>query len=354
MSDTTAPDDRPLDPAGPPPAPQKKAPRRKLLTLAILVGVIALLIFIAVGLFLASRPAAEQVQGMVEAETYTVTTKVPSRVERFLVEAGQTVTAGQELALMSSPELEAKSTQAQALLQSTQAIQSMSREGARTEDVATVESIYRASQATARLAEQTARRAETLFAEGVISAQRRDEAVAARNATAAQTEAARQQYLKAQTGTRPQERAIADANVSGARAAVAETESLQGETRLIAPEGGEVSQRFYNVGELVLTGVPVFVIVDTANPWVAFSVREDQFRDLKIGSTVRGDIPALNLSNVAFRVTAISPQGEFATYRSTRQSSGYDVRSFQVKAKPVNAVQGMRPGMSVLFNWSAR
>jgi HlyD family secretion protein len=164
----------------------------------------------------------------------------------------------------------------------------------------------------------------------------------------------RQQYLKTLAGTRPQEKSVADANVQGARAAVAEVESLQGETRLLAPHNGEVAERFANVGELVLTGVPVFTIVDIGDPWVAFSVREDQFRDLKIGVIVHGDVPALGVTNAAFRITAINPQGEFATWRSTRQSSGYDVRSFQVKAKPVRAVNGLRPGMSVLFDWSAR
>ena len=94
--------------------------------------------------------------------------------------------------------------------------------------------------------------------------------------------------------------------------------------------------------------------MDIGDPWVAFSVREDQFRDLKIGVIVHGDVPALGVTNAAFRITAINPQGEFATWRSTRQSSGYDVRSFQVKAKPVRAVNGLRPGMSVLFDWSAR
>lgn len=329
-------------------------PGRPLMALIIGGGVLLLIGFILFGLFLAARPTEDQVQGMVEAETFTVATKVPSRVERFLVSEGQQVMAGQELAVMSSPEVDAKEAQARALLQSTQAIQSMSREGARREDVQTVESIWHASQATARLAEQTARRAETLFAEGVISAQRRDEAVAARAATAAQSEAARQQYLKAQAGTRPQEKAVADANVLGAQAAVAETESLKGETRLLAPHGGEVSERFSNVGELVLTGVPVFTIVDTSNPWVVLSVREDQFRDLRIGASLTGDVPALGAKNIVFRVTAISPQGEFATFRSTRQSSGYDVRSFQVKARPVRPLEGLRPGMSVLFDWSEK
>ncbi|GAA0205924.1 HlyD family secretion protein [Brevundimonas nasdae] len=320
----------------------------------IAAGAILLVGFIIVGLFLAARPPKEQIQAMVEAETFTVATKAPSRVEQLLVSEGDRVTAGQVLAVMSSPEIEAKDVQARALLQSAEALQSLSREGARHEDIRTVESIWRASQATERLADQTARRAEALFAEGVISAQRRDEAVAARAATAAQTEAARQQYVKAQTGTRPQERSVADAQVSGAQAAVAETTSLQSETRLVAPHAGEVSQRFANVGELVLIGVPVYTVVDTADPWVSFTVREDQYRDLKMGATLHGDIPALGLKNAAFRVTAISPQGEFATWRSTRQSSGYDVRSFAIKAKPVQPIANLRPGMSVLFDWSRR
>ena len=344
------------EPVSPAPYASSPAPKkgRSLLPVVIGVGVAALLVFIIVGLVLASRPGPDQIQGMVEAETFTVATKVPSRVEAFMVSEGQQVTAGQVLAQMSSPEVDNKATQAQAMLQSTQAMQSMSREGARQEDVATTRSIWQASQATAAVAAQTARRAETLFAEGVISAQRRDEAVAARAATAAHAEATRQQYLKAQTGTRPQEKTMADANVAGARAAVAEAQSLQGETRLVAPHSGEVAERFANVGELVLTGVPVFTIVDTAKPWVTFSVREDQYSDLKIGSTLTGQIPALNLDGVQFRVNAISPQGEFATWRSTRQSGGYDVRSFKVKAEPVRPVEGLRPGMSVLFDWSNR
>lgn len=338
-------------PAPSPPAPPRRRPLRFWLTT---LGVALLLVFIVVGLVLAARPPADQVQGMVEAETFTVATKAPSRVEQLLASEGQQVAAGEVLAVLSSPEIEAKDAQARALLQSAQAVQSMSREGARPEDVRSVESVWRSTQAAARLADQTARRAETLFAEGVISAQRRDEAVAARAATASQAEAARQQYLKAAAGLRPQERTVADAQVSGAQAAVAETDSLKAETRLVAPHAGEVSQRFSNVGELVLIGVPVFTIVDTADPWITFTVREDQFHDLKIGATLTGDVPALGLKNVAFRVTAISPQGEFATWRSTRQSGGYDVRSFEAKAKPVQPIPALRPGMSVLFDWSRR
>ena len=340
-------------PGDAPTAPRRRS-RATIRTVLIGGAVLAVLVFIGVGLYLAARPAAPQVQGMVEAETFTVATKAPARVEQLLASAGDRVAKGQALAILSSPEIEARDQQAVAALQGAEAVQQLSRLGARAEDVRSLESIWRSSQAASRLAAQTARRAENLFAEGVISAQRRDEAVAARAASAAQSEAARQQYLKAVAGTREQDKAIADAQVAAARAGVGETQSLQSETRLVAPVAGEIAERFANPGELVLIGVPVFTVIDLGRVWVSFNLKESDFAGLKIGQTVRGDIPALNRKAAPFRVTYISPQGDFATWRATRQSRGYDVRSFEIHAEPVTPVQGLRPGMSVLFDWPAR
>ncbi|WP_293826849.1 efflux RND transporter periplasmic adaptor subunit [uncultured Brevundimonas sp.] len=340
-------------PVDAPTAPRRR-PRATIRTVLIGGAVLAVLVFIGVGLYLAARPAAPQVHGMVEAETFTVATKAPARVEQLLASAGDRVAKGQALAILSSPEIEARDQQAVAALQGAEAVQQLSRLGARAEDVRSLESIWRSSQAASRLAAQTARRAENLFAEGVISAQRRDEAVAARAASAAQSEAARQQYLKAVAGTREQDKAIADAQVAAARAGVGETQSLQSETRLVAPVAGEIAERFANPGELVLIGVPVFTVIDLGRVWVSFNLKESDFAGLKIGQTVRGDIPALNRKAAPFRVTYISPQGDFATWRATRQSRGYDVRSFEIHAEPVTPVQGLRPGMSVLFDWPAR
>lgn len=341
-----------------PPSAPAAPPRRRgappLRTLLIGGAALAVAAFVVVGLFLAARPAPPQVQGMVEAETFTVATKAPARVETMLASAGDRVAAGQVLALLSSPEITAGNQQAVAALQGARAVQELSRAGARPEDIRSLESVWRAAQAAAGLAAQTARRAENLFAEGVISAQRRDEAVAARVASAAQSEAARQQYLKAVAGARSEEKAVADAQVAAARAGVDQMTALQAETRLVAPSAGEVAERFSNPGELVLIGVPVFTVVDLDHAWVAFNLREDQFNGLKIGQTLRGDIPALNRVGVVFRVSFISPQGDFATWRATRQSRGYDVRSFEVHAKPVAPVEGLRPGMSVLFDRPAR
>ena len=101
--------DAPIDNTPETAEPYRPRPKKKPPFKAMLIALLALVVvgFIIVGLFLAAKPAPVQIQGMVEAETFVVSTKVPSRVERFLAEEGQTVAAGTELAVMSSPEVEA-------------------------------------------------------------------------------------------------------------------------------------------------------------------------------------------------------------------------------------------------------
>ena len=199
-----------LDPS--PPRPRGGRPPAKRLLVGL--GIAAVLIFVGVGLFLAARPAQPQIQGMVEAETFTVSTKAPARVEKMMASEGDSVVAGQILAILSSSEVTAGDRKAEAALEGAQALQELARAGARPEDIRSVEAVWRSAQAAANLAAKTAQRAENLFAEGVISAQRRDEAVAARTATAAQAEAARQQYLKVAAGTRSEEKTVAAAQVA--------------------------------------------------------------------------------------------------------------------------------------------
>jgi HlyD family secretion protein len=307
---------------------------------------------IAVGLWLAYRPAPDQLQGMVDTDEITIATKVPlSRVEKLLVSPGQSVRAGQELAVLSSPEIDARSAQAAGVLTSAEALQSRTMKGLRKEDLVSLKAAWQAAQAGAVLAQKTFTRTDNLHREGVVSLQRRDEALAARDATAKQAELAHAQYQKALSGATQEERAAADAQVQIAKAGVAETDSLRGETRLTAPRSGEIAKRMVNGGEIVPLAFPIFTLVDLNDLWVTVNVREDQFHSLKKDQVVSGAVPALQKKAVRFRVDYISPQGDFATWRATRQSKGYDVRSFEVRLRPVDRLDGLRPGMSVLFDW---
>ncbi|AGH48216.1 multidrug resistance efflux pump [Sphingomonas sp. MM-1] len=334
--------------ASPAAEPAEVPPRdRRLLVAALLIVALAL----AVGLWFASRPAPPQLQGMVDADQVNVATKALARVEKLIAEEGQTVKAGALLATLTSPEIDAGRRQAEGALASARALEAMANEGNRAEDVRALRSVWQSAQAAAGLAAVTARRADNLFAEGVIAAQRRDEAHAARDASAAQAEAARQQYLKAASGTRAEEKDVARAQVEVAAAGVSTAEALQAETKLIAPIGGEISKKLAEAGEIVGPAVPIYQIIDTAHPWVAVNVRENDYKGIAPGLEMRGDIPALKLKGVPFTVYHIDPQGDFATWRATRQSSGFDIRSFEVKLRPTRPVAGLRPGMSVLFAW---
>lgn len=327
------------------PAQDKKTIRGKLIFLVFFA------VIVAVGLWLAYRPQPEQIQGMVDADSINIATKVPSRVEQLLVREGDHVHQGQVLAVLTSPEVEAKQQQAQASLQSAQAMLQTTERGPQEENVASLKANWQASVAQANLAKVSYQRAQNLYDQGVISRQRRDEAFASQQSSAEMSESSRQQYLKAARGSTPEQLSSAHAHVAIAQAGVQEANSLKKEMQLIAPTDGEVDKKFPQVGELVATGIPVYTLIDMAHPWVTINLREDQFHHIKDGQTLLGDIPALDLKQQAFKVSHIAAEGSFATWKATRQSSGYDMRTFEIKLTPTPLPSGLRPGMSVLFAW---
>ncbi|MEE3154143.1 MAG: efflux RND transporter periplasmic adaptor subunit, partial [Pseudomonadota bacterium] len=188
------------------------------------------------------------------------------------------------------------------------------------------------------------------YAEGVVAAQRRDEAVAARDSSARTAEAARLQYQKALAGARRQTRAAADAQVRIAQAGAQTAEAMESETRLVSPIAGEVARKLVQPGEVVSPVIPAYQVIDIDHPWVSLNLREDQYRGLAMDTVLRGHIPALD-RDADFRVYFISPRGDFATWRATREASGYDVRTFEVRLRPAERIAELRPGMSVLFDW---
>ena len=321
--------------------------RKRIVVIAVIAIVVAVVIL---GLWLASRPAPQQLQGMVDAEEVNVATKALARVENLLAEEGQRVEAGAVLATLSSPEITGAQAQAQGALDAARAIASATDEGPREEDIATLRSAWQAAQAAADLAAVTSRRTQNLYAEGVVAAQRRDEAVAARDSSARTAEAARMQYRKALAGARRQTKAAANAQVRIAEAGAQTAEAMERETRLVSPIAGEVARKLVQPGEVVSPVIPAYQVIDIDHPWVSLNLREDQYRSLAMGTVLRGHIPALE-RDAEFRVYFISPRGDFATWRATREASGYDVRTFEVRLRPAKRIAELRPGMSVLFDW---
>ena len=318
---------------------------------AFAIGGGLLLALVALGLWLGLRTPADQVQGMADADNVNVAAKVTARLQTLHVREGDRVAAGQVLFELDSPEVAARERQADAVVAAAQAVAEKAEEGARSEDIRAAEANWKRAVAGAELATATFRRVDNLFREGVVTRQKRDEAQAQARSSEELARAARAQYDQALAGARRQDKAAALAQVQQAEGARAEVEAARQETVGRAPLAGEVGKRLSDIGELVPAGYPVFTLVDIDHMWVALTLREDQLHGLTPGVTLQGAIPALGGRRAAFEVYFISPAGDYATWRSTRQSSGYDVRSFEVRARPRQPIDGFRPGMGVLFAW---
>jgi len=326
------------------PNPKKSA----FIKVVSLIVLILLLGLIAFGLWKSYQPKQVELQGRVEAETIHVSTKVPSRIEEVYVHEGDKVKKGQELVRLFSPEVDAKKQQALASLQSALALQSTADRGSQQENIETLYANWQSLKAQQTLAQTTYQRGANLFKEGVISRQRRDEMQAAAASATQITEAAYQQYKRAKRGSTPEQKSLANAQVEITKAAVAEANALEAETKLLSPINGTVSKTYGKASELVAIGVPIVSLIQDDELWVSLDVREDLYAQVYKSKTIEGFIPALN-QTATFKIKNIDAEGEFATIKTTRQTGGYDIRSFKVHLAPVQPIADLKVGMSVLF-----
>jgi HlyD family secretion protein len=302
----------------------------------------------------ACRRAPVTLQGETDAKQVTVAAKVSGRVDSLLVREGDSVRRGQIVATLDGPEIRAKAAQAVAARDAARAVRDKARNGAREEDIRAARDNWLRAVASATIAETTYVRLDRLQREGVVPIQKRDEAEAALRASRKGAEAAKAQYDLATAGTRSEDRAAAFADLRRAEGAVTEAESYVSENSLRSAVDGQVLLKVVEQGELVSPGQPVITIVDLSDQWITLNLREDRLAGLRIGDTLQATIPAVDAAVRPFRVYYISPLGAFATWRATREAGGFDVRTFEVRARPVELVAALRPGMSALVNWRTR
>lgn len=319
-----------------------------LLAFLVLAGVI---IGISILGWIMLKPEMLQLQGEAEATEVRVSGKVPGRIERLLVAEGAQVKKGDTLVIIESPELAAKLLQAVAAEDAASAQNRKALKGARKEQIAAAYDLWQKAVAGAELAKKTFDRIQKLYEEGVVPAQKRDEAEANYKAATSTVGAARSQYEMALNGAELEDKMAALAMVNRAKGAVSEVEVYISETRLIAPISGEVSDIFPKAGELVGSGAPILNIVDLTDMWLTFNIREDLMSSVKMGSEFTAVIPALGNQTVKLKVNYIKAMASYATYKATKMMGSFDAKTFEVRAVPVNPVQGLRPGMSALVDW---
>jgi len=321
--------------------------QHKNILLAIL-GFAAVVIIVAIiGFFIFDR-APEIMQGQVEVSEYRVSSKVPGRILELRVKEGDYVHAGDTLAIIDAPEVLAKMQQAQGAEAGAAALEQMANNGARKEQIQGAFQLLQQAKAGLEIAEKSYNRVQRLFDEGVMSAQKRDEALAMYKSAQAQVKAAQSQYDMAVNGARREEKLAAQAQVSRAKGAVQEVNAYIGETVQTAQMDGEVSSIYPKVGELVGTGSPIMTISMMDDLWGTFNVREDQLKGLTVGSELQAYVPAFD-KTVAMRVTHIKDQGTYAVWKATKTNGQYDLKTFEVKAVPVEPFEGLRPGMTLVI-----
>ena len=318
----------------------------------LLLGLIALLavvVIVAIVGVIALRPEKTLIQGEAEAAEYRVSGKVPGRIEMFLFEEGEQVKKGDTLVVIYSPEVEAKKAQALAAREMAEAVNQKAKNGAQREQIQGAYELYQKAKAGEEIYRKSFERVQRLYDKGVVSAQKRDETEAQYKAAEATVKAARSQYQMALAGARQEDKAAAEAQVAKVDGILQEVAAAEAEKYLLAPCDGEVSELFPKVGELVGQGSPVMSIVDLSDVWFTFAVREDMLSKFPMGSVIEVTIPALgNKVKYPLTVTYIKAMGTYATWRSTKQNGGYDVRTFDVKCRPTTAIPDLRPGMTAL------
>ena len=311
-------------------------------------GFIAVVIIVALIGFLALDRDPDIIQGQVEVTEYRVSSKVPGRILELRVSEGDFVKAGDTLAILDAPEVRAKMEQARSAESAAAALELKAQNGARKEQIQGAYNVYQQAKAGFEIAEKSYQRIQRLYDEGVMSAQKRDEVYANYKAMEAQMMAAQSQYDMAVNGARMEDKLAASAQVGRAKGAVQEVNSYIHETVQIAQKEGEVANIYPKVGELVGTGSPIMSIAVMDDMWGTFNVREDQLNGMKVGSEFTVIVPAFN-KDVKMKVYYLKDQGSYAVWKATKSNGQYDLKTFEVKARPVEKLDGLRPGMSLII-----
>ncbi len=320
----------------------------KLISFFSWIIIVVLLGLIIHSFWQAYQPQVQRLQGQIEARQYNVSSKIPGRIDEILVRKGDQVHKKQLIYTLLSPELEAKLVEAKAISAAAQDLAEEAVKGARKQEVAAAKDNWQKAKAAAQLYEKTYQRVNNLYKQGVLSEQKKDEAHTQLQAARYTQHAALQLYQMAEEGTREETRKAAADKARAAEGAVAEVKAYTDETQVVSWHDGEVTQVLLHKGEIAPAGFPVVTIMDMNDMWAVFHVREDLLPHYQQGSEFSVTIPAIGKKVYQFKVSHVSVMGDYATWRATDSSKGFDMRTFEVEAEPLQAIEGARVGMSVI------
>ena len=332
---------------------QKKTTAAATRIPSIIVGAVAAIVA-ALSVFYLLRPEPLLVQGEVDATRLDIAARVDGRVKEVPVERGQNVAAGAVLVRIDNPETLAKFEQMKAAKAVADAQLANVLVGTRVETIAARKAEMERAQAAVVLAQKTFDRTNTLTQQGNAPQARLDQVTDSLHEAERALDQTKSAYEQAVNGYTKEERAISGANVEKANADIQSVQSVIDQLQVYAPVASQIYQRNVEPGEYVSPGVPLVTLIDLADVWIHFDLREDLVKGLKVGDRFDVRIPALDDRSVTVEVKLIATKGEYASWRATRASGDFDLRTFSIRAYPVQPVPELRPGMSAYLDWRSR
>jgi HlyD family secretion protein len=320
---------------------------------SIIVGIVAAVV-VGLSAFYLLRPEPLLVQGEADATRLDIAARVDGRVKEIPVERGQNVPAGAVLVRIDNPETVAKDEQMKAAKVVAEAQLANVLVGTRAETIAAKKAVLERAQAALVLAQKTFDRTQTLTQQGNAPQARLDQVTDTLHEAERGVDQAKSAYDQAVNGYTKEERAIAKADVEKADADIQSVQSIIDQLVVYAPVASQVYQRNVEPGEYVSPGVPLITLIDLGDVWIHFDLREDLVKGLKVGDRFDVHIPALDDRLVTVEVKLIATKGEYASWRATRASGDFDLRTFSIRAYPVQPVPELRPGMSAYLDWRTR
>lgn len=311
------------------------------------IPVIIIIIATIVLINKADKPEEKYITGMVEATHVDVSSKMPGRIDSVLVKEGEHVFKGQIVATIISKELDAKLEQSKSVMNAAYEKLQLAINGARPEEKEMAEKLYMQAKHQYELAESTHKRFMNLYRDSLISSQEKDQVEYQYKAAKEQLDAAKAKWDMIMKGARQEEIMMADANFRQAENTVREVLAYQEELTIVSPLDGEISKKIINPGEIVASGYPVYTVIDLKDIWIVLNIKEDQMQKIKKDSIFKGLVPALGNKEYEFIVSYISPMGDFATWKPTNQKGEFDLKTFEIRLRPLKPIDGLRPGMTV-------
>jgi HlyD family secretion protein len=317
--------------------------------LRAIVGLCALVALAAL-LWFATRPPPLVVQGEVSTDRVDISPRVGGRVAKLNVDVGDLVKPGEVIAELESPQLTASLHMAEAALAVSKA-DLVRVNSTRPETIDAEKAELAAANADVTLYQEESARQAKLISTGASTQAQVDQASRNLDAAIRKKEAADANLRLAVAGSSQEEKALAATQVEQARSSLNQQQVDVTELTIHAPISGQVTTRVAELGENFSAGAPLFSIVDIDHPWFTFNLREDLLKGLKVGDHFAVTVPALGPDKVEVKVTVINAQGQYATWRATRATGDFDLRTFEVRVEPVAVLAGLRPGMSVIASW---